>query len=825
MSKHYSPRVSANPLSKLYSNFSLLALCLIALAAILIAPKPAQAQAPAAPANFRVQELSPDKIVLAFDNPQGFTGVQGIAAKRQSREDTTVWLDVIVSAFTQSNSKTGMELSDSEAEIIYANGGTTQYRVRVRMSGVWSEWAYVDVTVPTTVSAPAAPTGLSTSGITQTSITLHWTKSSGATYYEVRTGTTGSFMRLGNVSMYNFVGLNAGASYILQVRAGNTGGTSSPAHISASTNSAPPPSAPAAPTGLSTSGTTQNSITLHWTKSSGATYYEVRTGTTGSFMRLGNVSMYNFVGLNAGASYILQVRAGNTGGTSSPAHISAMTSNAPPPSAPAAPTGLSTSGTTQNSITLHWTKSSGATYYEVRTGTTGSFMRLDDVSMYNFVGLSAGTSYTLQVRAGNTGGTSSPAQISASTNSAPPPSAPAMPTGLSTSGTTQNSITLHWMQSSGATYYEVRTGTTGSFMRLGNVSMYNFVGLNANTSYTLQVRAGNTGGTSSPAQISASTNNVPPPSAPAMPTNLSTSGTTQNSITLHWTKSSGATYYEVRTGTTGNFMRLDDVSMYNFVGLSADTSYTLQVRAGNTGGTSSPAQISASTAASAQNAPPVEPPAVTTPPAQDSGDSQDKRRASSSSQKATPTPRATQGFYQSLNNLPPGIEVNNWMMGAQGRRVGALGVGNQAIIDQGLLDAIDMWGYITPGIEVCFAQFGRLVLLDAAYSPRRIIPLASYQRDGMTCAIIDRAGTVVLLRSAAPLPSQDMAPLQNCMVYLQYALNFRDAPDGNIMSILPAFIWLTALDYREGWFKVDYHGQQGWINADYVQTRGDCGFD
>ena len=244
--------------------------------------------------------------------------------------------------------------------------------------------------------------------------------------------------------------------------------------------------------------------------------------------------------------------------------------------------------------------------------------------------------------------------------------------------------------------------------------------------------------------------------------------------------------------------------------------------------TTAPAQTSVRTAAITRpivNAPPVDPPAVDDPPAQDSGDSQERRRASSSSQKATPTPRATQGFYQTLNNLPPGIEVNNWMMGAQGRRVGALGVGNQEIIDQGLLDAIDLWGYITPGIEVCFAQFGRLVLLDAAYSPRRAMPLNAYQRDGMTCAIIDRAGTVVLLESAAPLPdASGMAPLQNCLVYLQYALNFRAAPpDGNIMGILPAFIWLTALNYREGWFKVDYHGQQGWINADYVQAQGDCG--
>ena len=597
------------------------------------------------------------------------------------------------------------------------------------------------------------------------------------------------------------------------------------------------------PTGLSTSGITQNGITLSWTKSNGATFYEVRRGTTGAFTTLGNVSTHIFTGLSAGTAYTLQVRAGNTGGTSATAQVSASTNNVPPPPAPAMPTGLSTSGITQTSITLSWTKSAGATFYEVRRGTTGAFTTLGNVSTHIFTGLSAGTAYTLQVRAGNTGGTSATAQVSASTNNVPPPPAPAAPTGLSTSGITQTSIPLSWTQSSGATYYEVRRGTTGGFTRLGNVSTYTFSGLSANTPYILQVRAGNTGGTSATAQTTASTNNVPSLPTPtptptptltsrsalAAPTGLSTSGITQTSITLSWTQSSGATYYEVRRGTTGGFTRLGNVSTHIFTGLSAGTSYTLQVRAGNTGGTSATAQVSASTAASAQNAPPVDPPpAVDDPPAQDSGD---KRRSSSSSPQAmptgVPTPQPTQGFYQSLNNLTPGIEVNNWAMGTQGRRVGALGVGNQAIIDQGLLDAIDMWGYIPPGTEVCFAQFGRLLLLDAAYSPRREMPLAAYQRDGMTCATIDRAGTVVLLRSAAPLPAnQDLAPpMQNCMVYLQYALNFRAAPDGNIMSILPAFIWLTALDYREGWFKVDYHGQQGWINADYVEARGDCGLE
>ena len=150
-----------------------------------------------------------------------------------------------------------------------------------------------------------------------------------------------------------------------------------------------------------------------------------------------------------------------------------------------------------------------------------------------------------------------------------------------------------------------------------------------------------------------------------------------------------------------------------------------------------------------------------------------------------------------MHNLPPGIEVKNWVEGEQGQRVEAQGGGNQAIIDQGLLDEIDIWGYITPGIEVCFAQQGRMLLLDAAFSPRQ----------------------------AMQMPDHDaVSQLPNCMVQLLYELNFHDAPAGqHIIQVLPAYILLTAFSYHEGWFKVDYYDQRGWVSAEYVQAHGDCG--
>lgn len=146
---------------------------------------------------------------------------------------------------------------------------------------------------------------------------------------------------------------------------------------------------------------------------------------------------------------------------------------------------------------------------------------------------------------------------------------------------------------------------------------------------------------------------------------------------------------------------------------------------------------------------------------------------------------------------------------------------------------MDVWAYIPPDLEVCFRDRGSLVILAAENVPRFAEPLPYYLRGGMTCAILNRAGTVVLLHRrlfpagpvAAPVQPSPTIParrLQNCTVTLQYALNFRDAPAGNIMDILPAFVRLTALERSAGWFKVDYHGRRGWVSADYVTPDGAC---
>ena len=83
-----------------------------------------------------------------------------------------------------------------------------------------------------------------------------------------------------------------------------------------------------------------------------------------------------------------------------------------------------------------------------------------------------------------------------------------------------------------------------------------------------------------------------------------------------------------------------------------------------------------------------------------------------------------------------------------------MGVGNRAIIDAGLIDAVDVYGWVLPNTQVCFrASSGSLRFLDAATAPRRVLELAAWRVNGMTCARISGAGTVVLIKGP-PLHSR-----------------------------------------------------------------------
>ena len=188
-----------------------------------------------------------------------------------------------------------------------------------------------------------------------------------------------------------------------------------------------------------------------------------------------------------------------------------------------------------------------------------------------------------------------------------------------------------------------------------------------------------------------------------------------------------------------------------------------------------------------------------------------------------PTPVQTCAILMGETDITV-TDLSGFGVGYQCNRADATAVGDARVIAMGLIDAVDVWDWIAVGVEVCFPQSGAAVFLDAAHAPRTLHTLESYTNDlGMTCATIDRAGTVALVEGS---PTYDYDPsnqLSDCMVYTKYILNFRRTPGGEIKGLIPAFVTLTALAHTSGWYEVDYWGDVGWISADYVDPQGDCG--
>ena len=182
-------------------------------------------------------------------------------------------------------------------------------------------------------------------------------------------------------------------------------------------------------------------------------------------------------------------------------------------------------------------------------------------------------------------------------------------------------------------------------------------------------------------------------------------------------------------------------------------------------------------------------------------------------ESAAPEPTACTG--ELLNNTGSyRITVSYGLCaGAQFNRLELSAIGIGYVIQAGPLDAIDVWGWVTSGVEVCFKRHASTLFLDAANSPRTVEQLASTRDGDWTCAAIEQAGTIVLMPvdsylTTPPADAGSSAPgagvsagatsLADCMVELLYALNFRETPGGTIMMQLPHRIRLTAFQRAGG---------------------------
>lgn len=288
-------------------------------------------------------------------------------------------------------------------------------------AGAIAAFEFDPATQPVTPASPAAPT---VGTVTQTTVGLSWSAVSGATSYDVYSGTSPSSLALAasgvGADSYTATGLSPGLTYYFAVAAQNSAGTSAQSSESSTTTLSVVP--PSAPTGLSASAG-NGSVSLTWTAptSNGGSaitgyvvWYSATAGgeLTGSQFSSSTTSA-TIGSLTNGTEYYFQVEAVNIKGDS----LASSAASATPvtAAAPGTPGSLRVRAF-GSTATVSWSasKGTGPITYLVLVSTSPSMSAATSYSAgsstsYSVNGLSRNTTYYFEVVAKNSGGQSSPA--------------------------------------------------------------------------------------------------------------------------------------------------------------------------------------------------------------------------------------------------------------------------------------------------------------------------------------------------------------------------------------------------------------------------------
>ncbi|KOX24796.1 fibronectin [Saccharothrix sp. NRRL B-16348] len=286
-------------------------------------PAAPDTEGPSAPANPRSTGASASSIGLAWDASTDNVGVTGYEVFNGSALAATVeGTSATVDGLSPDTEYTFTVVAKDAA----GNRSSASAAVTARTE-----------TVPDT-EGPTAPTGLTATAVTQSSVSLQWSAASdnvGVTGYDVYNGSTLATTVEGTTATVD--GLTPATEYTFTVVAKDAAGnrSSASAAVTARTETAPDTQAPTAPSVLRSTAQTENSVALAWDASTdnvGVTAYDVFNGSTLAATVEGTTATVD--GLTPDTEYAFTVvakdDAGNTSAASTALKVRTKAGQGPP---------------------------------------------------------------------------------------------------------------------------------------------------------------------------------------------------------------------------------------------------------------------------------------------------------------------------------------------------------------------------------------------------------------------------------------------------------------------------------------------------------------
>ena len=489
---------------------------------------------------------------------------------------------------------------------------------------------------------PSPPLGLTVASSTSASAVLSWSPAATgglASGYIVQVSAHGAGIWIPVATVgpsptgFTVTGLSSSTAYDFRVLGSNATGIGDASNIATGSTLA---KAPNAPTGVSAAAGSPaySVVALSWTASAidgthdaAATYQpQFALASGGGWSSFGAPiagTSVSVTGLADATAYNFQVIATNTGGSATSGTAS-LTTLAKAPNAPTGVTAVAGSPA-YSVVALSWTASAtdgthdaAATYQPqyalVSGGGWSSFGAPIAGTSVIVTGLADATAYNFQVIAANTGGSATSGTASLTTLA----KAPNAPTGVTAvAGSPAYSVVaLSWTASATAGTHDAAATYQPQFALASGGGWSSFgapiagtsvsvTGLAHATAYNFQVIATNTGGTATSGTASLTTDYAAP-NAPAISAVAPVSDGTTSKLTVTWAASTtdgthdAATGYNLRYGVhpASSWTTVSGVVSGAVVtGLTAGTSYDVQVQ-GTNASTGSPGAWSASTTAS-----------------------------------------------------------------------------------------------------------------------------------------------------------------------------------------------------------------------------------
>ena len=519
----------------------------------------------------------------------GYADSSSISNSYYSASRVTLQGDFTDTTGTSGVAKTVAQLEELTAESTDWDKDTWYFGTANDLPKLSSD--FVPDVEPPPVNVPASPRGVTLEPLSSTSIRVSWNSVSDVEFYKVYNNRGGSVNTTPPATSYTATDLLPNTGYTYRVAACNDSGCSAFTSRSAATLPVP---IPATPSNVAAAVQGLTSIRISWDSVDGATSYEVYNGDVQVATIDDPATSYTATALSPNTEYTYSVKACNNSGCSDSASASTTRT---PVAIPDSPSSISAAGQDFTSVTITWSKVSGAKRYEVYKGDE-KVATLDESRTTYIInkGLLPATEYTYSVKACNDSGCSDSTELDFFTPSIDISSAPQVIVVDSTIGQANPSLRVSWNDIRGVTSYQIFDAAENKVATVQSPTTSHIIAdLSAGTLYEYKVRGCYTPSVTAPGapesseicgDFSAVGSATTPVAIPAVPSNVAAAVQGLTSIRISWDSVVGAEYYEVHNGDVQVATIDDPATRYTATDLLPATEYIYSVKACNTSGCS-----------------------------------------------------------------------------------------------------------------------------------------------------------------------------------------------------------------------------------------------